>query len=174
LNRIRQMDLGDGFALSQTTSHECLKEPSFLTDNWQFKAHEIHDLLPDDLKSSLFRLPEKTLSAAMNGAMDLVVYRNKKHIYLLDYKSNFLGNHDEDYHQQALNQAMREHHYVVQAAIYAVALTHYLKHRMVDDFNLHIRYVFLRGLENSETHGLWSWDIHADKIQKWMDSWQAA
>ncbi|MBO7081864.1 MAG: exodeoxyribonuclease V subunit beta [Neisseriaceae bacterium] len=173
LNRIRQMDLGEGFALSQTAPHECLKEPSFLTDNWQFKAHEIPDLLPDDLKSSLFRLPEKTLSAAMNGAMDLVVYRNKKHIYLLDYKSNFLGNHDEDYHQQALNQAMREHHYVVQAAIYAVALTHYLKHRMVDDFSLHIRYVFLRGLENSETHGLWSWNIHSGKIQKWMDSWQA-
>jgi exodeoxyribonuclease V beta subunit len=71
--------------------------------------------------------------------------------YLADYKSNWLGNSLEDYHQAALEQAMVHHSYPLQYAIYTLALHRYLSLRLPDyDYECHfggVYYLFLRGMQ---------------------------
>jgi exodeoxyribonuclease V beta subunit len=95
--------------------------------------------------------------------MDLVVQHDGKY-YLIDYKSNHLGEHAEDYAPARLAQVMIGHHYVLQALIYTVALHRYLQLRLPGyDYDRHfggVYYLFVRGM--SPSHALGS-GVHADR-----------
>ncbi|MBV7433475.1 UvrD-helicase domain-containing protein [Cardiobacteriaceae bacterium TAE3-ERU3] len=65
----------------------------------------------------------------LRGEIDLV-YRHNGRYYIVDYKSNHLGNHHQDYHRDAMNRTMDEHHYWLQAALYQVALHRLLQARL--------------------------------------------
>jgi exodeoxyribonuclease V beta subunit len=84
------------------------------------------------------------------GFIDLVFEMGGRY-YLADYKSNWLGNSLEDYHQDALEMAMVHHSYPLQYAIYALALHRYLSLRLPDyDYERHfggVYYLFLRGMQ---------------------------
>jgi exodeoxyribonuclease V beta subunit len=86
----------------------------------------------------------------MKGYIDLV-FRHDGRFYLVDWKSNHLGNRPEDYDAGALAAVMSEDLYVLQYHLYAVALHEYLKGRMAGyDYDRHfggVFYVFLRGVE---------------------------
>ena len=86
----------------------------------------------------------------MKGYIDLV-FRHAGRFYLVDWKSNHLGNRLEDYDAQALAAAMGEDLYVLQYHLYAVALHETLKGRMAGyDYDRHfggVFYVFLRGVD---------------------------
>jgi exodeoxyribonuclease V beta subunit len=81
--------------------------------------------------------------------MDLVFFLDGR-IYGLDYKSNHLGDYYEDYNSVALRACMEEHHYLLQALLYAVAIHRYAKTRIEDySYETHfggMAYVFLRGM----------------------------
>lgn len=85
----------------------------------------------------------------LRGEIDLV-YQHAGKFFVVDYKSNYLGNGFEHYHQTALEQAMDAHGYWLQAGIYQVALHRYLQLRLPNyDINTHlggVEYVFLRGM----------------------------
>ena len=86
----------------------------------------------------------------MRGFVDLV-FRYGGRFYLVDWKSNHLGNSIEDYHQEALVQAMLRDYYLLQYHLYTVALDRYLALRLPDyhydrDFG-GIFYIFLRGVD---------------------------
>ena len=86
----------------------------------------------------------------MRGFIDLV-FRFGGRFYLVDWKSNHLGNSIEDYHQEALVQAMVRDYYLLQYHLYTVALDRYLALRLPDyhydrDFG-GIFYIFLRGVD---------------------------
>jgi len=85
----------------------------------------------------------------MKGFIDLAFCHNGRW-YLLDWKSNFLGQTRQDYHQSALLDVMSERFYILQYYIYSVALTRYLKVRIPGyDYQTHfggVFYVFLRGV----------------------------
>ncbi|VDZ58559.1 Exodeoxyribonuclease V beta chain [Serratia odorifera] len=70
--------------------------------------------------------------------------------YLLDYKSNWLGEDSSAYTQPAMAQAMAEHRYDLQYQLYTLALHRYLRHRLADyDYQRHfggVIYLFLRGV----------------------------
>jgi exodeoxyribonuclease V beta subunit len=84
------------------------------------------------------------------GYIDLVFAMGGRY-YLADYKSNWLGNSLEDYHQAALEQAMVHHSYPLQYAIYSLALHRYLSMRLPGyDYERHfggVYYLFLRGMK---------------------------
>jgi exodeoxyribonuclease V beta subunit len=84
------------------------------------------------------------------GYIDLVFEMGGRY-YLADYKSNWLGNSLEEYHQAALEQAMVHHSYPLQYAIYTLALHRYLSLRLPDyDYERHfggVYYLFLRGMQ---------------------------
>lgn len=62
----------------------------------------------------------------LKGFADLIFEWEGKY-FLLDWKSNWLGETNEAYTQENLEKAMQEHDYFLQGAIYAVALERYVK-----------------------------------------------
>jgi exodeoxyribonuclease V beta subunit len=62
------------------------------------------------------------------GFADLV-FEHEGGCWVLDYKSNALGPRDADYHEPALQAAMLQHRYDVQAVLYQLALHRLLKQR---------------------------------------------
>ena len=86
----------------------------------------------------------------LKGFIDLV-FRHDGRYYLLDYKSNYLGENGEAYTPQAMAQAMQAHRYDLQYQLYTLALHRYLRHRIADyDYERHfggVIYLFLRGVD---------------------------
>jgi exodeoxyribonuclease V beta subunit len=74
---------------------------------------------------------------------------------VLDYKSNRLGDSDAQYDSTALEHAMAEHRYDVQAAIYMLALHRLLQARLGENYQpeQHLGgavYLFLRGIKGPQ------------------------
>ncbi|MEN8261261.1 MAG: PD-(D/E)XK nuclease family protein, partial [Pseudomonadota bacterium] len=86
----------------------------------------------------------------MKGFIDLVFQADGR-FYLVDYKSNWLGNRAEDYVPERLKQAIAQHHYYLQYLIYSLALHRYLASRMPHySYERHfggVYYLFLRGID---------------------------
>ena len=86
----------------------------------------------------------------LRGFIDLVAGHDGVW-YVLDYKSNWLGNRAEDYRPASISKAMRDHRYPLQYLLYLVALHRHLAIRMpAYDYDQHIGgafYLFLRGIE---------------------------
>ncbi len=115
----------------------------------------ICDIPPDQMiPEAQFIYPtaiEETREIYMKGVMDLCFsYAGK--LYLLDWKSNDLGPDDASYDKNALEKAMDENDYFLQAKIYREALTKYL-HLTKQEFG-GVFYLFIRGITNPTTHGL--------------------
>ncbi|MBA1331322.1 hypothetical protein QQ73_09210, partial [Candidatus Endoriftia persephone str. Guaymas] len=93
----------------------------------------------------------------MRGFIDLV-FQHQGRFYLADYKSNHLGNRPEEYHCEALEQAMQAHRYRLQYLIYTLALHRYLRQRLPDyDYQRHfggVYYLFVRGIRPGSRHGI--------------------
>lgn len=90
-----------------------------------------------------------TVQGMLKGFIDLV-FEWQGRWYLLDYKSNHLGNSPANYNQAALESAMREHRYDLQYQLYSLALHRLLTLRLPGyDFDQHfggVFYLFLRGM----------------------------
>jgi exodeoxyribonuclease V beta subunit len=100
------------------------------------------------------RLAERQLHGMLMGFADLVFEHQGKY-WMLDYKSNHLGDDDAAYDSQALANSMAEHRYDVQAAIYMLALHRLLKLRLGSHYqpDEHLGgavYLFLRGVKGAQ------------------------
>lgn len=62
----------------------------------------------------------------IKGVIDFA-FRKGEEIYLIDWKSNWLGENEAAYTDEAMQQAMEQHQYEMQATIYLEAFNHYLK-----------------------------------------------
>lgn len=89
------------------------------------------------------------LAGYLKGFVDLV-FEHQGRWYLVDYKSNHLGDHYPDYEQSALCRAMADHHYYLQYHLYCLALDRYLRLRLSDyRYEEHfggVFYLFLKGM----------------------------
>jgi exodeoxyribonuclease V beta subunit len=93
------------------------------------------------------------LAGFLNGFIDLIFRHNEKW-WILDWKSNHLGNSPGLYNRAALDHAMGEHNYHLQYHLYTVALTRYLAVASGGAFDYEknfggILYVFLRGVDGN-------------------------
>ena len=85
----------------------------------------------------------------MKGFMDLIFYHLGKY-YVIDWKTNFLGNSDSSYMQDALKDEMTQHDYFLQGSIYTNALRKSLKLFETKSFEEcfgGVFFIFLRGIE---------------------------
>jgi exodeoxyribonuclease V beta subunit len=102
-----------------------------------------------DMIEGLAGLDGPAVEGFMKGFIDLT-FEWRGRYYLADYKSNWLGDSVEAYHQPALQAAMVEHHYPLQYALYTLALHRYLGLRLPGyDYERHfggVYYLFLRGM----------------------------
>jgi len=88
----------------------------------------------------------------LKGFIDLV-FRWEGKYYLLDYKSNWLGDSHAAYTPAAMAQAMIDHRYDLQYQLYTLALHRFLQHRLPDyNYDHHfggVFYLFLRGMDGT-------------------------
>jgi len=107
------------------------------------------------------------LEGYLKGFIDLV-FEHQGRWYVLDWKSNHLGETPRDYAAQSVQSEMDHHGYVLQAVLYSLALHRLLKQRVLHyQPQQHLGgalYVFLRGLREewcsadskNPTPGLWT------------------
>jgi exodeoxyribonuclease V beta subunit len=99
-------------------------------------------------------LAKQQLHGMLMGFADLV-FEHQGKFWVLDYKSNHLGNDDAAYGSEALAHSMAAHRYDVQAAIYMLALHRLLKSRLGDSYapETHLGgavYLYLRGIQGPQ------------------------
>lgn len=113
----------------------------------------------DPLSARCDALRFEQFEGMLKGFVDLI-FEWQGQFYIVDYKSNWLGEKESDYSPQNMANAMCEHRYDLQYQIYTLALHRYLKTRIVDyDYDVHfagVYYLFLRGMtgENAD-HGVY-------------------
>ena len=125
--------------------------------------------LPENAAAHLPQLDFHAVTGFLNGFIDLIAAGKDGRVCVIDYKSNHLGNRLADYGQAAMNEAVSGHHYYLQALIYAVATARYLKQRRALPESIHVRYLFVRGLNPHGQEGLWCWDIPVSALQEWLE-----
>ncbi|MEO8743157.1 MAG: UvrD-helicase domain-containing protein [Lysobacteraceae bacterium] len=103
--------------------------------------------------------PTRSLRGLMNGKIDLV-FQHDGRFHVLDYKSNFLGEHLSDYTSAALRIEMDRHAYRFQALLYTVAVDRYLRQRMLAyRRSTHLGeaiYLFVRAVGLAPHAGVWA------------------
>jgi exodeoxyribonuclease V beta subunit len=108
------------------------------------------------IRDEVQRLSFAPVEGFMRGFVDLV-FRKEDRFYLVDYKSNWLGEAAEAYRADRLSAVMAREAYYLQSLIYLVALHRYLGHRLPGyryerDIG-GIFYLFLRGMDPRQGPG---------------------
>ncbi|HET7314508.1 exodeoxyribonuclease V subunit beta [Salinisphaera sp.] len=113
------------------------------------------------LPAALGGHPGQTLYGLMQGFIDLVVEVDGRY-YILDYKTNRLGDTSAAYQAESLRRAIGRAHYDLQYLIYTVALHRHLRRCLPDyDPATHlggVQYLFVRAMNGETETG-----VYADK-----------
>lgn len=157
LDAILQAPLNEtGVSLSQLSAREKQVEMEFyLPISQPLMASRLDALIRkyDPLSAGCSALDFMQVRGMLKGFIDLV-FRHQGRYYLLDYKSNWLGEDSAAYTQQAMASAMQAHRYDLQYQLYTLALHRYLRHRFADyDYERHfggVIYLFLRGVDGED------------------------
>jgi exodeoxyribonuclease V beta subunit len=106
--------------------------------------------LPAEFPASLGRLQFRPVEGFMRGFIDLL-FRFQGRYYIVDWKSNWLGDRPGDYGEPGIRACMLRHSYFLQYHLYTVATDLFLSRRIPGytydkDFG-GVFYVFLRGID---------------------------
>lgn len=116
--------------------------------------------LADLDENKMYRECEFTYPSHKNylkGTIDLI-FEHEGEYYLVDWKTNWLGDSTEEYHTQAMEEAVKINHYDVQAGIYAEALQRYLTLFYNQPKRCNgVYYLFIRGIGPGT--GMWRQNI---------------
>ena len=162
-----------GISLSQLTAKDKQVEMEFyLPIASPLKADALDALIReyDPLSAGCPPLNFRQVQGMLKGFIDLV-FRHEGRYYLLDYKSNWLGDSSDAYTQDAMASAMQQHRYDLQYQLYTLALHRYLRHRIADyryeDHFGGVIYLFLRGVDATDPNsGIFSTRPDAALIEK--------
>ncbi len=154
LEQVLQAPLGpEGLSLRQLPPAQRQAELQFyIPIRGLLRAADLDRLVKqyDPLSAACPPLDFRQVKGMLKGFIDLVFCWEGK-FYLLDYKSNWLGESAAAYTQPAMAQAMAEHRYDLQYQLYSLALHRYLRHRLAGyDIDRHfggVIYLFLRGID---------------------------
>jgi exodeoxyribonuclease V beta subunit len=154
-----------GLALSGIALHRRLTELEFMLSAPSFDLHAMTRLLLDYGYPNLV-LDASTLHGYLRGFIDLVFeYRGR--YWIIDWKSNHLGDTALAYDRASMAVAMDEHGYALQSLIYCVALHRYLRSRIADyDYERHFGaslYLFVRGVRPQWRDGERPAGVHQDR-----------
>jgi exodeoxyribonuclease V beta subunit len=148
------------FFLSQVDYEHRKSEIEFDINVKRFKVDQLMEL--QSLMPEGFEINAKTnedIEGVLNGFVDLFFEYNGKY-YVLDWKSNFLGDTMEDYTEGKLIEAMNESNYHLQYLIYTMAMKKYLSMKIPNfDYEKQFGgaiYVFLRGVREDQPNGIFT------------------
>ncbi|RJG39484.1 exodeoxyribonuclease V subunit beta [Motilimonas pumila] len=155
IQQVLQQNLGQGFALEHIKPAQCLIEMEFFLPMASINAADVNALLQgyDDLSKVAGALNFATVQGMLKGFIDLTFEHQGKY-YVLDYKSNYLGDTLQDYNTENMQRAMIEHRYDFQYQLYSLALHRFLQQRLPNyDYQQHfggVYYLFLRGMQGEQ------------------------
>lgn len=160
-NSVLISPLTSGLSLSQLSFSQRLNELQFyLPIRNQVEAIKLDHLCKqyDELSRQCESLSFSTVQGMLKGFIDMIFEWQGKY-YIVDYKSNYLGESEQAYTQDAMAKAMCEHRYDLQYQLYTLALHRYLQTRIPDyQYETHVGgvyYLFLRGMQvSNEYHGV--------------------
>jgi exodeoxyribonuclease V beta subunit len=150
-------EAGQPFALAEVGAGQRLTEWSFHlpldplapADLARLLA-DFADELPPGYPARVALLTEQPVRGFLKGFVDLLLCHEGRY-YVVDWKSNHLGDAVADYGETALALAMVEHHYVLQYLFYLVAAHRHLGRTLAGyDYARDVGgayYVFLRGVD---------------------------
>ncbi|STQ77351.1 exodeoxyribonuclease V subunit beta [Grimontia hollisae] len=148
-----------GLTLAHIDAPARLTEMEFVMPVERLDSGRLNRLIAehDPLSAKAGELHFETASGMLKGFIDLVFCWQGRY-FVLDWKSNYLGDSPADYTEEALCQAMIEHRYDFQYQIYSLALHRFLRQRLPDyDPARHfggVYYLFVRGIEAGTRHGI--------------------
>lgn len=106
-----------------------------------------------DVRARMGSLRFDPVEGFMRGFIDLL-FRFKDRYYLVDWKSNWLGNQPANYEGEGMKRAMLEHNYYLQYHLYTVAVDLFLERRLPGyHYETHfggVYYLFLRGIDGND------------------------
>ncbi len=153
IERVMTAQLGD-FCLSDLAPGNCLPEMEFYCPLDKISPSRLGDIYrrayPDsEFPGKLAELTFSRLRGFMHGYIDLIFEHGGKY-YLLDWKTNHLGNDFENYSPEILTRHIEASYYKLQYGIYTAALDKYLKLRVPGylaerDFG-GVYYLYVRGI----------------------------
>ena len=177
IDTVLQVPLADtGIALCELAAKDKQVEMAFyIPIEAPLQAEKLDALIRhyDPLSADCPPLDFRDVRGMLKGFIDLV-FRHDGRYYLLDYKSNWLGESSEAYTREAMASAMQSHRYDLQYQLYTLALHRYLRHRIADyDYQRHfggVIYLFLRGVEpDNPEQGIYTTRPDAELVNK-MDA----
>lgn len=155
--------------LSDLTPDNCARELDYYLPCKDFKVkvlnklcHEFYaKVVKDNNLSHIPDLPDlkkSNFKGFMKGSLDLVAKFTTKQgdkFFMIDYKSNYLGDSFGDYTQDSILKSIFEARYDVQILFYSLALFRFLKCTLHDfsyekDFG-GVMYLYLRGMNSNNT-----------------------
>ena len=158
--QILNFPLNDKLSLNLLTPANKKVEMQFFLDMKPIQAYQVNKLLKkyDPLSARAGELQFQSVQGYLKGFIDLTFEHQGKY-YLLDYKSNYLGNELSDYNQTNIENMMIEHRYDFQYQLYTLALHRLLRSRLPDyDYEEHIGgvyYTFIRGMQDDAGCGVY-------------------
>lgn len=162
---VLKLNTGNGsFSLKEISSVSLIKEMSFYFPIRTFSSRDLVQVF-ENQNPNLFEadysgegLHFSPLHGFMKGFIDMIFEWNGQY-FIIDWKSNHLGDSSEDYLSENLVQVMKTEHYFLQYYIYCIALHLYLKRVLTGySYKKHfggVFYLFLRGISNGTDHGVY-------------------
>ncbi|EIY4765121.1 exodeoxyribonuclease V subunit beta [Vibrio cholerae] len=150
---------GKALRLQQIMAAQRLTELEFLLPIEVLDAPTLNRITQrhDPLSAHAGDLGFHAVQGMLKGFIDLV-FQYQGRYYVLDWKSNHLGDDPAAYHPQRLGSAMAEHRYDLQYQIYALALHRFLRSRLAHyNYEQHfggVFYLFLRGMDGRTDQGV--------------------
>ena len=156
--RASRLSTDDGsFALNSIPASRRINEMEFHFPVRAFSADDLVSVfkttkgegIPPDFKKQIERLEINPAGGFIKGYIDMV-FQEAGRYYILDWKSNYLGEHPADYDRNALEKIMAEEFYALQYCLYALAFDRYARTRIPgycweSDFG-GVFYIFIRGV----------------------------
>ncbi|MBU3743442.1 MAG: hypothetical protein FGM61_02695, partial [Sediminibacterium sp.] len=157
MNHICSVPLSNGsetISLPQIHRTHQIAELEFNFPIGEFHTQQLADL---STKDTPFHLQKGKWQGLMNGKIDFIGMLDNK-FYIIDWKSNHLGNQLSDYTAAGLQEAMDSNNYHLQYYIYLSALYKFLTMRLPNfDYEIHIGgvyYLFIRGIRSDADTGI--------------------
>lgn len=137
-------------------------------------AFEEHgDAVASGYAARLRSLRPRELRGYLTGYADLIAEHDGRY-WVVDWKSNHLGDCVEDYDQVALLTSMKQHDYILQYHLYVLAWHRHLEKRLPGyDYDQHfggVCYAFLRGAVPGRDHGMF-YDRPPRALVEALDRW---
>ena len=151
------------FRLKDLPAHALQKEHHFVLHAPSTQVDRLNALFAD--RDDWTRIDGHQIRGYLQGYIDLIAEVDGRY-YIVDYKTNRLSAYDPP----SLAAAMAQHHYLLQALIYTLALDAHLRAFKPDyDPSVHlggVRYLFMRGMRPDCSDGVYAIDFTPEVLEQ--------